>query len=145
VADERHGNSRLRLPSLAYASRILRSAPAQRVARREAVPAPADWRGTLRSRVVICAVLFATWTVGIEARLLYLQVFQHTEMMARANRQQLKRVPLPAKRGEIVDRFGHVLAYSVDADTIAADPSDIADPDGVARQVCAALDGCTRQ
>jgi len=35
-------------------------------------------------------------------------------------------IKLPAKRGEIVDRAGHVLAYSVDADTIAADPSDIA-------------------
>src|SRR5205823_9211492 len=46
------------------------------------------------------------------------------------------------KRGEIFDRKGRVLAFSVDADTIAAVPSDIDDPAGVAEQVCGALDGC---
>ncbi len=115
---------------------------AQRVLRREPAPAPADWRGTIRSRLLICAALFAAWTVGIEARLLYLQVFQHDEMMARADRQQLKTISLPAKRGEIVDRSGRVLAYSVDADTIAADPSDIEDPDSIAQLVCDELDDC---
>ena len=64
--------------------------------------------------------------------------------MARADRQQMRTSSRPAKRGEIVDRNGRVLAYSVDADTIAADPSEIDDPDGVARSMCAALDGCTR-
>jgi cell division protein FtsI/penicillin-binding protein 2 len=90
----------------------------------------------------VCAALFAFWTVSIEARLVYLQVVEHTDMMARANRQQLRTVKLPAKRGEIVDRAGHVLAYSVDADTIAAVPSDIDNPDEVAARVCAALDRC---
>ena len=52
------------------------------------------------------------------------------------------RVAPPAKRGEIVDRKGHLLAYSVDADTIAAVPTDIDDPNDVAAQVCKALDGC---
>jgi cell division protein FtsI (penicillin-binding protein 3) len=115
---------------------------AQRVLRREPAPAPQDWRGTIRSRLLVCAVLFAAWTVGIEARLLYLQVLQHAEMMARADRQQLKTIKLPAKRGEIVDRAGRVLAYSVDADTIAADPSDIEDPDSIAQLVCDELDDC---
>jgi cell division protein FtsI (penicillin-binding protein 3) len=115
---------------------------AQRVLRREPVPAPADWRGTIRSRLIICAALFAAWTVGIEARLLYLQVLRHDEMMARADRQQLKTITLPAKRGEIVDRSGRVLAYSVDADTIAADPSDIEDPDSIAQLVCDELEAC---
>ena len=115
---------------------------AQRVLRREPAPAPADWRGTIRSRLLVCAGLLAAWTVGIEARLLYLQVFQHGEMMARADRQQLKTITLPAKRGEILDRSGRVLAYSVDADTIAADPSDIDDPDSIAQLVCDELDDC---
>ena len=42
--------------------------------------------------------------------------------MARADRQQMRTLEPPAKRGEIFDRNGRVLAYSVDADTIAADP-----------------------
>ena len=45
-------------------------------------------------------------------------------MMARANRQQLRTIKLPAKRGEIVDRAGN-RSRTRNADTIAADPSDI--------------------
>ena len=116
------------------------SGSAQRILRREPSAAAPDWRDTLRSRLLICAALLAAWTVAIEGRLLYLQVFEHGDMMARANRQQLKTIKLPAKRGEIVDRGGNLLAYSVDADTIAADPSDIENPDEVASRVCAALD-----
>ena len=114
---------------------------APRMASREAAPG-ADWRATMRSRVGVCAAVFALWTAGIEARLIYLQVFAHADMMARANRQHLDTITAPAKRGEIVDRAGRVLAYSVDADTIAADPSNVADPDGTARQICGVLDAC---
>jgi cell division protein FtsI (penicillin-binding protein 3) len=131
VADE-HGG-RFTLPWSSAAQRILRREPAS--------TAP-EWRDTLRTRLVICAVMFGVWSAGIEARLFYLQVIQHADMMTRANRQQLKTAKLPAKRGEIVDRGGHVLAYSVDADTIAADPSEIDNPDEVAARVCAALDRC---
>ena len=112
-------------------------------ARGDAAPRPGDWRATLRGRLVVCAVVFAAWSAAIEARLVYLQVIDHADLMARADRQQMRTVNPPAKRGEILDRGGRVLAYSVDADTIAADPSEIDDPDGVARQVCGAIDGCT--
>ena len=121
------------------------SRSAQRILRREPAATAPDWRDTLRSRLLICAALLAAWTVAIEGRLLYLQVFEHGDMMARANRQQLKTIKLPAKRGEIVDRGGNLLAYSVDADTIAADPSDIDNPDEVASRICAVLDECGAQ
>ncbi len=133
MADEK-GSSRFRLPW---------SWPAARGAARDG--AAGDWRATLRSRVIVCAALFGLWTAGIEARLVYLQVFQHAEMMARADRQQLRTIKPPAKRGEIVDRHGRVLAYSVDADTIGADPSEVADAEETARKVCAAIDGCDAQ
>jgi cell division protein FtsI (penicillin-binding protein 3) len=134
VADE-HGG-RFQLSWASSARRILRRGPSS---------SPADWREVLRTRLMVCAGLFVLWTVSIEARLMYLQVVAHADMMARANRQQLRTVKLPAKRGEIVDRAGHVLAYSVDADTIGADPSDIDDPETVATRVCNALDHCTSQ
>jgi cell division protein FtsI (penicillin-binding protein 3) len=114
----------------------------QRVSPRDPAPAPFEWRKTMQSRVLVCAVVFAVWTAGIEARLLYLQVVQHADMTARANRQQLRTIKLPAKRGEILDRNGHVLAFSVDAETIAADPSQVVDPEETARQICEALDEC---
>ncbi len=131
-----HG--RLRIPALSLARRVWTRAAASRPRGAE----PGDWRGVVRSRLVVCAAVFGCWTAAIEARLLYLQVFQKAEMTARANRQQLRQVTLAAKRGEIFDRNGRVLAYSVDADSIWADPSQIDDPDLVARRVCEALDDC---
>lgn len=132
MADE-HGG-KFRLPWSMTAQRILRRQPGSTVA---------DWRDVLRSRLFVCAALFAAWTVSIEARLVYLQVVEHKDMLLRADRQQLKKVELPAKRGEIVDRSGHLLAYSVDADTITAVPTAIDKPDEVAARVCAALDHCS--
>jgi cell division protein FtsI (penicillin-binding protein 3) len=111
-----------------------------------AVPArregPTEWRATLRSRLLVCAIGLALWTTGIEARLVYLQVIDRADLTARADRQQMRTVVPPAKRGEIFDRKGRLLAYSVDADTIAAVPTEIDDPADVARQVCGALDDC---
>ncbi|HEX4566171.1 MAG TPA: hypothetical protein VH138_06040, partial [Vicinamibacterales bacterium] len=107
--------------------------------------APFDWRKTIRARLIVCAAILATWTAGIEARLVYLQVIDHADLLSRADRQQNRTVTPPAKRGEILDRRGRVLAYSVDADTVAAVPSDIDDPDNVAAQICKALDGCNAE
>ncbi len=116
-----------------------------RPVRRVAGDRTPHWRHVLSGRVAVCAVVFMAWTAAIEARLFYLQVVDHADLMARADRQQMRTVTPPAKRGEIFDRNGRVLAYSVDADTIAADPSEIDDPDQVARQICAALDGCNSE
>ena len=92
--------------------------------------------------MLVCAVVFALWTVGIEARLIYLQVVEHAEMTLRANKQQIRTLKLPGKRGEILDRNGKLLAMSVDAETIAADPSHVVDPGDTASQICAAIDAC---
>ena len=102
----------------------------------------AGWRDAVRARLIVCAAIFGLWTAAIEARLVYLQVVDHTDLMARADRQQTRTVVPPAKRGEIFDRNGRLLAYSVDADTIAADPSEIDDAAGVAASLCTVLDGC---
>ena len=114
---------------------------ASRVRRSEPVPIR-DWRETVRSRLVVGAVICAVWTCAIEARLLYLQVFQHADMVARAARQRQNTIDSPARRGDILDRNGNLLAYTVDADSIMADPTEIEDPEAVAATICAALDRC---
>jgi cell division protein FtsI (penicillin-binding protein 3) len=88
------------------------------------------------------AVLFGAWTVAIEARLIDLQVVQYSALMARAEKQQLRTITAPAERGEILDRTGRVLAYSVDADSVFADPTEIDNPGAVATAVCHALAEC---
>jgi cell division protein FtsI (penicillin-binding protein 3) len=100
------------------------------------------WRDTFRSRLAVGAAMFALWTAAIQARLVYLQVVERADLQVRADRQHLRTIDAPAKRGEIFDRNGHVLAFSVDADTIVADPSAVENGADVARLVCGALDGC---
>jgi cell division protein FtsI (penicillin-binding protein 3) len=104
-----------------------------------------DWRTTLRRRLGVAAAMLLLWSAGIEARLVFLQVVRHADLAARAERQQMHTVKSAAKRGEIVDRRGHVLAYSVDADTIYADPAEISDAAKTASALCAALGDCTRE
>jgi cell division protein FtsI (penicillin-binding protein 3) len=91
------------------------------------------------------AGVLVLWVIAIEARLVVLQVVQHDKMVARAERQQTSTIETPAKRGEIFDRNGHLLAYSVDADTIYAVPTEVSDPAGTAAALCEALADCTRK
>ncbi len=105
-------------------------------------PTP-DWRRTLRSRLVFAGVLFGVWAGAVEVRLVILQVVRHDQMVDIAERQQMQTRTLSAKRGDIVDRKGRVLATSVDADTIYAVPSAIGDEADVVRRLCVALGDCT--
>jgi cell division protein FtsI (penicillin-binding protein 3) len=104
---------------------------------------PSDkWRHVVGQRLAVAAVFFVLWATGIEARLIYLQVQKHGDLLSRAERQQMRTIDVSAKRGDILDRHGRVLAYSVDADSIYAVPSEIQDPDRAARQLCHALQDC---
>ena len=102
-----------------------------------------DWRGTLKRRMLVAAVLFAVWAAGIEAKLVYLQVYRYPDLVARASKQQTHKIDAPAQRGDIVDRRGRVLATSVDADSVCAWPAEIHDADDAAAKLCAAFGDCS--
>src|SRR5260221_49583 len=89
-------------------------------------------------------VILLVWAGGIEARLVYLQVSDRADLVKRAERQQMQTVPAAAKRGDIVDRRGRVLATSVDADTIFAVPSAIDDEAAVVAKLCGAFGDCNK-
>ena len=103
---------------------------------------PNVMRATLKRRVALAFGFLLLWAVGIEARLVYLQVFRYDELATRAERQQSRTIEAPAKRGDILDRHGHILAYSVDADTIYAVPSEFGDAEAGVAAVCGALADC---
>ena len=103
------------------------------------------WRVTLKRRLIVAVIALVAWSAAIEARLVYLQVGRHADLTAQAERQQLRTVETTAKRGDILDRSGRVLAYSVDADSIYAVPTDISDPDAAAAALCGALKDCGAQ
>ena len=98
------------------------------------------WRQVVRARLVTAGLCFAVWAVGIEARLVYLQVASHEELTARAEGQQRRSIEAHPKRGEILDRDGRVLAYSVDGDAIYAVPNQIADAMSTTSDLCTALE-----
>jgi cell division protein FtsI (penicillin-binding protein 3) len=99
-------------------------------------------RATLKRRVALAFGFLLLWAVAIEARLVYLQVFRYHELATRAERQQSRTIEAPAKRGDILDRHGHILAYSVDADTIYAVPSELGDAEAAVAALCHALADC---
>jgi cell division protein FtsI (penicillin-binding protein 3) len=104
---------------------------------------PTAWRETLRQRTIVAAVLLGLWVAVIECRLVFLQVVRHGDLVARATRQQMRRADTAAKRGDILDRKGRVLATSVDADSIYAVPSAIEDPRAVVGALCGVFGDCT--
>jgi cell division protein FtsI (penicillin-binding protein 3) len=108
-------------------------------------PAARAWQTTVRDRVLIAAVLFAVWAVAIQARLVWLQVYQHDALQAEATSQKNRTLTLDPRRGDILDRRGRTLAMSVDAVSICAIPNKINRPAAVADAVCAGLGDCTAQ
>lgn len=101
------------------------------------------WRGNLKRRVIVVVSLLAVWAVALEARFFNLQVVQHKFLLNQAELRQNRSIPDNAKRGEIVDRNGQILAYSVDAETVFAVPSEIKDPEKAAGALCQAFGDCT--
>ncbi|MEO8070833.1 MAG: penicillin-binding protein [Acidobacteriota bacterium] len=139
-APARHG----RFTALA---RALRTRPATldllRSGDRPSSKFESSWRQSVKRRLFVVLSVLAVWGVGIEARLFWLQVLQHDALSAQAARHQQKMITPEALRGDIVDRNGNILAYSVEADSIAADPSQIKDASHAAGALCTALRDCT--
>jgi len=105
-------------------------------------PTIRTWQTTIRTRVLIAAAFFALWVVAIEARLVWLQVHRYGYYVVCAEAQQQDTVDVPARRGDIVDRNGQILALNVDAQSIWALTKFVKAPDATLDQLCDALGGC---
>lgn len=85
--------------------------------------------------MLIVAAIAALWTSAAMTRLAYLQVFRYSEYYSRAQHQQRLVVDVGASRAEIFDRNMNPLAMSVPVESVFAAPSEISDPQMVARLV----------
>jgi cell division protein FtsI/penicillin-binding protein 2 len=108
---------------------------------------PDLWRRAIRARLLVVAVIFFAWVAIIEARLAYLQVYRHEYYVAKAEQQQSDTFPVPAPRGDVLDRQGRVLAYSVPADSLFIVPREVpeAERPRVIDAICGALGSCDRE
>ena len=82
-----------------------------------------------RTRVLVASftVIFAFSLVA--ARLVYLQVYRHTDLADQAENNRTAIVPIVPNRGVILDRNGIVLASNYSAFTLEITPSKVADLD----------------
>jgi len=114
-----------------------------RDAERPDVAFETGWRPLVKGRVVVVLTVLCAWAVVVLARLVHLQVVQHDWLATRARNQQLEIITPAAVRGDIVDREGRMLAYSVDSADIIADPVAVKNDAATIRALCAALGDCT--
>src|SRR6202167_6084743 len=85
------------------------------------------------NRLLIVAAVLALWTGAALVRLAYLQLVRYGDFLARAEHQQQHIVEISPKRADILDRNRRALAMSASVDSCFAIPSEIADPELVAR------------
>lgn len=96
-------------------------------------------RGSNRAFVVIA--LFLLLAAVFLARLIYLQVIVADDYSARAEASRTQYLPIEPRRGTIYDRNGNILAISVDAITIYANPKQVETPGSTARVIAEILGG----
>jgi cell division protein FtsI (penicillin-binding protein 3) len=106
-------------------------------------PGPRSWRQTVGPRLLVVGVLLAVWALAVFVRLVDLQIYQHDSLEALAKSLRTRLEDEPAQRGDLVDRHGRPLAYTVDEETVGADPRKLTDPRRTAVRLCDALGDCT--
>lgn len=84
-------------------------------------------------------VLYLLLLLGVFARAVDLQVTERSKLRELAEDQYFRQIEIPARRGEIVDRRGVVLAQSVDVDSLWVDPSLLPNPKQAARELAKRL------
>jgi cell division protein FtsI/penicillin-binding protein 2 len=90
-------------------------------------------------RILIIAGVALLWITAVFGRLSYLQLFRHSEYLARAQRQQQRTIEITPKRGAIFDRNMRPLAMSIPVDSAFAVPAEIADEELAARLISGVL------
>ena len=90
-----------------------------------------------RSRFWIVCLFFFLWASAIAGRLFWLQIVRHQEFVERAQKQQQRTIEVAPRRGVLYDRNLRELAMTVLADSIYADPTEIADKPAAARALAA--------
>jgi cell division protein FtsI (penicillin-binding protein 3) len=90
-------------------------------------------------RIGLLFALFVALLVAAGARAAYLGVLKGRDLRRVAVTQHVSEVPVPGRRGAIVDRHGVELAVSEPAVDVSATPYLVADPAAVARRVAGLL------
>ncbi len=94
-----------------------------------------------RLRFAALIAILLVWVVIIAARLVWLQVFRHSEYAGREFRQHERTFQIAPRRGMLYDRDLQPLAMTVLVDSIYAVPSEITDKESTSRQLARIVHG----
>lgn len=86
-------------------------------------------RTQVRKRLKVVLSFLCVCFALILARLVYVQLIWAQELGQMALDMRMNDIPIQPKRGIIVDRNGHELAFSIEVESLYAIPSQIKDPD----------------
>jgi cell division protein FtsI (penicillin-binding protein 3) len=75
-------------------------------------------------RTLFVAAFVAFWMLGISARLVYLQVSNHDNLVARAHKQQQEAIETSPTRGFVLDRQERELARTIDTTSVFIAPDE---------------------
>ena len=78
-------------------------------------------------RLLVLTGVALFWMVAVFGRVAYLQLFCHSEYLAKATRQQRRTIEITPKRGAIYDRHMQALAMSTPVQSAFAVPSEVKD------------------
>ncbi|SMF40864.1 stage V sporulation protein D [Paenibacillus barengoltzii] len=96
-------------------------------------------RFTVRRRLFWLLMVLCLLFVALALRLAYVQIGKGAELSAKAEDSWRRNIPYSAKRGEISDRNGTVLAYNITTPTVMAIPVQIIDPQQTAKKLAPLL------
>src|SRR5438477_3659005 len=95
-------------------------------------------------RLLIIAGFVTLWMGAVFARLGFLQLIEHGDYLARAQRQQQRTIEITPKRGAIYDRNMHPLAMSVPVESAFAVPTELGDNRAMAARLLSGVLGIPR-
>ncbi|WP_059052176.1 stage V sporulation protein D [Paenibacillus senegalimassiliensis] len=95
---------------------------------------------TVRRRLFWLLMMLCVLFTALAVRLAYVQIGKGAELSAKAEDSWRRNIPYSAKRGEISDRSGNVLAYNITTPTVMAIPVQVKNPEQTAKSLAPLLD-----
>lgn len=95
---------------------------------------------TVRRRLFWLLMMMCVLFTALAVRLAYVQIGKGAELSAKAEDSWRRNIPYSAKRGEISDRSGNVLAYNITTPTVMAIPVQVKNPEQTAKSLAPLLD-----
>lgn len=108
-------------------------APRERNPKRAAVITPEQNERAIRRRILIAVAVLGLLFTGWLGRAFQLQILDHGRLLREAEANYLKSIVFDTRRGDVLDRNGVVLAKSISAATVVANPRLVKDKERTAR------------